>query len=270
MPPCPGSACRTAHPSSSPPPPCTHHVDAAVVRGVQLQHRLPEAGPQQLVRQAQDAGGLARAGRALRRRRRGRASGWASGQHGGAALPPHTAAPAAPNRRQQHPGRRPQRHCCRRRRRRLTARMMLGMLPSSAMTCRRDTASTLPTMSLMRVGRYFSTWRARGAGCRERNAQVVGCSGGGSAVRAARWQGSLAPLVHRRATALHGTAAAPARSPRAACTSSLRRWRGPPPPPPPPLPHPRPWRWPSWRPCAAAACVRGSVASRLPSPAAWF
>ncbi len=41
-----------------------------------------------------------------------------------------------------------------------TARMMLGMLPSSAMTCRRDTASTLPTMSLMRVGRYFSTWAA--------------------------------------------------------------------------------------------------------------
>lgn len=45
--------------------PATHHVDAAVVGRVQLQHRLPEAGPQQLVGQAQDAGGLACAGRAL-------------------------------------------------------------------------------------------------------------------------------------------------------------------------------------------------------------
>ena len=31
------------------------------------------------------------------------------------------------------------------------------MLPSSAMTWSRDTASLLPTMSLMRLGRYFST-----------------------------------------------------------------------------------------------------------------
>lgn len=49
----------------------------------------------------------------------------------------------------------------------LTAKMMLGMLPSSAMTCSLDTASVLPTMSLMRVGRYFSTcgrWGARGSG----------------------------------------------------------------------------------------------------------
>ena len=43
----------------------THHVDAAVVRGIELQHRLPEVGAQQLVGQAQDAGGLARAGGAL-------------------------------------------------------------------------------------------------------------------------------------------------------------------------------------------------------------
>jgi hypothetical protein len=35
--------------------------------------------------------------------------------------------------------------------------MMLGMLPSCATTCRRATASTLPTMSFMRAGRYFST-----------------------------------------------------------------------------------------------------------------
>lgn len=45
-----------------------------------------------------------------------------------------------------------------------TARMMFGMLPSSAMTCRRDTASTLPTMSLIRVGLYFSTWGGGGRG----------------------------------------------------------------------------------------------------------
>lgn len=35
--------------------------------------------------------------------------------------------------------------------------MMFGMLPSSAMICNLDTASTLPTMSLMTDGRYFST-----------------------------------------------------------------------------------------------------------------
>ena len=39
----------------------------------------------------------------------------------------------------------------------LTARMMLGMLPSFATTCSRETASTLPTMSRMSVGRNFST-----------------------------------------------------------------------------------------------------------------
>lgn len=43
----------------------THHVDASVVTGVQLKHRLAEVWPQQLVRKAQDAGGLAGAGRAL-------------------------------------------------------------------------------------------------------------------------------------------------------------------------------------------------------------
>ena len=39
-----------------------------------------------------------------------------------------------------------------------TERMKCGMLPSSEMICRRETASVLPTMSLMRVGRYFSTY----------------------------------------------------------------------------------------------------------------
>ena len=43
----------------------------------------------------------------------------------------------------------------------LTARMMLGMLPSSEMTCRRSTASLLPTMSFTYNGLYFSTCRAR-------------------------------------------------------------------------------------------------------------
>ena len=38
------------------------------------------------------------------------------------------------------------------------------MLPSSAMTCSRDTASVFPTMSLMRVGRYFSTCTQAGPG----------------------------------------------------------------------------------------------------------
>ena len=42
-----------------------HDIDATVVRRVQLQHRLPEVWAQQLVRQAQDAGGLAGAGGAL-------------------------------------------------------------------------------------------------------------------------------------------------------------------------------------------------------------
>lgn len=35
--------------------------------------------------------------------------------------------------------------------------MMLGMLPSLAMTWRRDTASTLPTTFVTLVGLYFST-----------------------------------------------------------------------------------------------------------------
>lgn len=43
-----------------------------------------------------------------------------------------------------------------------TARIMLGMLPSSAMTCSRATASTLPTMSVTTCGRYFSTCRGGG------------------------------------------------------------------------------------------------------------
>jgi hypothetical protein len=34
------------------------------------------------------------------------------------------------------------------------------MLPSSAMTWSRDTASVLPTTSLISCGRYFSTWSA--------------------------------------------------------------------------------------------------------------
>jgi hypothetical protein len=37
------------------------------------------------------------------------------------------------------------------------------MLPSSAITCSRDTASELPTMSRILVGRYFST--CSGAAC---------------------------------------------------------------------------------------------------------
>ncbi len=39
----------------------------------------------------------------------------------------------------------------------LADRMMLGKLPSRPMTCRRDTASVLPTTSSMFFGRYFST-----------------------------------------------------------------------------------------------------------------
>ena len=38
-----------------------------------------------------------------------------------------------------------------------TERMRLGMLPSSATTCKRATASQFPTISLMSVGLYFST-----------------------------------------------------------------------------------------------------------------
>eukprot|EP00955_Chlamydomonas_euryale_P107838 365803-Chlamydomonas_euryale.AAC.16 len=38
-----------------------------------------------------------------------------------------------------------------------TARMRLGMLPSSAITCNRATASVLPTTSLSTCGRYFSS-----------------------------------------------------------------------------------------------------------------
>ena len=40
---------------------------------------------------------------------------------------------------------------------RLTAKIILGMLPSSAMTCSLDTASVFPTISLILVGLYFST-----------------------------------------------------------------------------------------------------------------
>ena len=42
-----------------------------------------------------------------------------------------------------------------------TAKIIFGMLPSFATTCRRATASTLPTMSRMSVGRYFSTCRVQ-------------------------------------------------------------------------------------------------------------
>ena len=38
-----------------------------------------------------------------------------------------------------------------------TERMMLGMLPSSEITCKRSTASLFPTISLTYIGRYFST-----------------------------------------------------------------------------------------------------------------
>lgn len=38
-----------------------------------------------------------------------------------------------------------------------TARMMLGILPSRAMTCSLETASWFPTTSATLVGRYFST-----------------------------------------------------------------------------------------------------------------
>lgn len=47
-----------------------------------------------------------------------------------------------------------------------TDRMTLGMLPSSAMTCRRETASTLPTTSFTSFGRYFSTCVQAGEGRR--------------------------------------------------------------------------------------------------------
>lgn len=39
---------------------------------------------------------------------------------------------------------------------------MFGMLPSSAITCSLDTASVLPTISLILVGLYFSTCRESG------------------------------------------------------------------------------------------------------------
>ena len=45
-----------------------HNVNTAVVRSVQLQHRLAKSRAQQLVRQAEDAGGFPRARGALRRR----------------------------------------------------------------------------------------------------------------------------------------------------------------------------------------------------------
>lgn len=44
-----------------------------------------------------------------------------------------------------------------RERKRDTERMMLGMLPSRAMTWSLETASSLPTMSATLLGRYFST-----------------------------------------------------------------------------------------------------------------
>lgn len=49
---------------------------------------------------------------------------------------------------------------CGRKNEALADRMMLGKLPSRPMTCRRDTASVLPTTSSMFFGRYFSTCRS--------------------------------------------------------------------------------------------------------------
>lgn len=49
--------------------------------------------------------------------------------------------------------------------------MMFGMFPSSAITWRRATASALPTISLIKVGLYFSN-------CEQCRVRVCWCQGG--------------------------------------------------------------------------------------------
>jgi len=44
----------------------------------------------------------------------------------------------------------------------LTDKIILGILPSSAITWSRETASVLPTISLILTGLYFSTWKGIG------------------------------------------------------------------------------------------------------------